>query len=528
MSTAANAPPEPKANILLVDDQPANLLALEAILQDLGQNLITALSGDEALRRLLLNDFAVILLDVQMHGLDGFETARLIRSRARSRHTPIIFVTAYESPAFPVGQAYALGAVDFLIKPLVPEILKAKVAGFVDLFRKTEQVKRQAELLRELDRKEFERQLAEEKLRQTEEGFGLLVDRVKDYGICMLDPQGHIITWNAGAARIYGYLDADILGRHFACFYPDDARHSKPERELKVATAEGRCEDEGWRVRRDGTRFWANIVLTALRDHGGRLRGFGKVTRDDTERMQAQARLERSAADLARSNRELEQFAYVASHDLKEPLRKVRIYLERLQRHCQGRLDAEAERLLVHAVEGAGRMRTLINDLLVYARVGSPGKPLEPTDSAAACAHAVANLEAAIRESSAEVTYAGLPVVRADGTELMQLFQNLISNALKFRGAQPPAVRVEARRQDANWVFAIHDNGIGIDPRYAERVFVLFERLHGRQEYPGTGIGLAICKKIVERHGGRIWLESEVGKGATFWFTLPADGGDER
>jgi light-regulated signal transduction histidine kinase (bacteriophytochrome) len=232
-------------------------------------------------------------------------------------------------------------------------------------------------------------------------------------------------------------------------------------------------------------------------------------------------------AELTRSNHDLEQFAYVASHDLKEPLRKIHVYLQLLERRCGSLLDAEAHRFVGFAVDAAGRMQALVQDLLAYSRVGSRGKPFSPIDTAAAFDEAVANLETAIREAGGRVTRGPLPTVRGDATQLVQVFQNLLANALKFRGAAAPVVHVAAQPAEGHWRFGVRDNGIGIDPRYADRLFVLFQRLCSRSEYPGTGIGLAICKKIVERHGGRIGVQSELGKGSTFWFTLPANGGPD-
>jgi signal transduction histidine kinase len=428
---------EPKGNILLVDDRPENLLVLEVTLEELGQNLVAATSGQQALKQLLDQDFAVVLLDIQMEGLDGFETARLIRAQKRSRHTPIIFMTAYEIDRFSPENAYALGAVDYLLKPIVPDILRAKVASFVELFQKTEQVKRQAERLRQMEHREFERRLDEEKLRLAEERY---------HETCRLNAE---------------------LERHVR------------ERTLDLEAANRELQRE-------------------VAEH------------------------QRTAAELRRSNRELEQFAYVASHDLREPLRKVRIYLQLLQERYRGRLDDKAEQFIAHAVDSAGRMQALVNDLLAYARVGSRGNQPGPTDCVAAYDQAVANLEAAIRESEAVVTRTALPTVRGDSVQMVQLFQNLLANAIKFRTDRIPAVHVMAERRGSVWRFAVRDNGIGIDPQDGGRLFVLFQRLHRTQEYPGTGLGLAICKKIVERHGGEIGVESEPGRGASFWFTLPA------
>ncbi len=234
--------------------------------------------------------------------------------------------------------------------------------------------------------------------------------------------------------------------------------------------------------------------------------------------------LRQTADDLARSNDDLEQFASVASHDLQEPLRMVESYVQLLARRYRGRLDADADEFIGFAVEGTTRMQTLINDLLEHSRMGAPGKPLEPTDSSAVLDRALENLKAGIRKSGAEVTRDFLPTVPVDPSQLVQLFQNLVGNAIKFQGLETPRVHISAEQREAEWVFSVCDNGIGLDPQFADRIFTIFQRLHAVGEYPGTGMGLAICKRIVERHGGRIWVESEPEKGSTFYFTLPVQG----
>ena len=226
--------------------------------------------------------------------------------------------------------------------------------------------------------------------------------------------------------------------------------------------------------------------------------------------------------ELARSNRDLEQFAYVASHDLQEPLRMVATYTQLLAERYQGKLDANADKYIHYAVDGALRMQTLVQDLLLFSRVGRQGTDLKLTDCNLVVEAARKNLDAAIRESGAQICCRRLPTVMADGSQLLQLFQNLIGNAIKFRGAEPPMIQVTAQKQAREWLFSVTDNGIGIAPEHAEIVFVIFKRLHAREEYPGSGIGLAICKKIVEQHGGRIWVESQLGKGSCFKFTLAA------
>ena len=239
------------------------------------------------------------------------------------------------------------------------------------------------------------------------------------------------------------------------------------------------------------------------------------------ERRRAEMQLARYADELARSNAELEQFAYVASHDLQEPLRMVASFTQLLGKRYRGKLDRDADEFIGFAVDGANRMQRLINDLLAYSRVGTRGKPFKPVDSKVILGEATDNLTKAIEESGAVITQDALPLVMGDEVQLLQVFQNLIANAIKFHGPEPPQIQVKTERRNHEWVFAIQDNGIGIAPEHQKRIFAIFQRLHHRSEYPGTGIGLAICKKIVERHGGRIWVESQLAKGSTFYFSLP-------
>jgi PAS domain S-box-containing protein len=245
------------------------------------------------------------------------------------------------------------------------------------------------------------------------------------------------------------------------------------------------------------------------------------IYKDITERKRYEESLKEKTEELARSNRDLEQFAYVASHDLQEPLRMVTNYVQLLARRYKGKLHPDADDFINFAVDGAIRMWRLINDLLTYSRVGTQTQGLMPTDCETVLQNSLDNLKIAIEENAAVITHDLLPTVMGDHLQLGQLFQNLIGNAIKFRGKEAPRVHISASPNGGGvWTFTVRDNGIGMAPEYVERIFVIFQRLHNREEYPGTGIGLAVCKKIVERHGGRIWAESEVGKGTTFYFTL--------
>ena len=267
--------------------------------------------------------------------------------------------------------------------------------------------------------------------------------------------------------------------------------------------------------------MWVELAVALARDPHGHPQYEIAIFDDISERKRAEEALRAAHEELKRSNSELEQFAYVASHDLQEPLRMVSSYTQLVMKRYGERLDGDAKEFMNFVVDGAARMKQLIEDLLAYSRVGTRGKEFKPVPVEQALKRAVTNLRAAIEESGAEITHDALPTVNADEVQLAQLFQNLIGNALKFRGAGKPHVHVSCLEKEDALEFHVSDNGIGIEPQYFERIFMLFQRLHTKGDYPGTGIGLAICKKVVERHGGRLWVESEPGKGSSFNFTLP-------
>jgi PAS domain S-box-containing protein len=342
--------------------------------------------------------------------------------------------------------------------------------------------------------------------------------------IVIVDMHGAIAIVNRQTELVFGYAREELIGQPVEVLVPDELRtiHTA-DREKYLTQPRTRPMGVGLELfgrRKDGSNLPVEISLSPLHSESETL--IVSIIRDITSRKQAEERLRASAAELERSNRELEQFAYVASHDLQEPLRMVASYTQLLARRYQGKLDTDADEFIGFAVDGARRMQELINDLLTYSRAGS--RALEPrtVEANSAVDRVIGDLGEAIRDSGASVTRDDLPAVRADPTQLEQLFQNLIANGIKFRRPDvPPEVHVSAARSGAAWSFAVRDNGIGIEPQYLDRIFVLFQRLHSRAEYPGTGIGLAICKKIVERHGGTMSVQSAPGQGTTFEFTLP-------
>ncbi len=385
---------ERKASILLVDDRPENLLALEAALEPLDQNLVKATSGEEALRLLLREEFAVILLDVQMPGMDGFDTAIQIKERDKTKDIPIIFLTAISREPHHALRGYSTGAVDYMAKPFDPWVLRAKVAVFVDLYEKSSLLKKQKELL---------------------------------------------------AQRL-------------------------------------------------------------------------------EERYAAEQALEEKAKELERSNADLQQFAYVASHDLQEPLRVMNGYLDLLRQNVREGSVEESLSMIERIKSSIGRMDALIQDLLDYARVDSQPEPFRETDLNEVVEYALGNLEVTIKEHDVLVEPDELPTVTADQSQLVQVFQNLIANGIKFRAEdRRPEVRITAQRADGDWEVAVRDNGIGIDPKYASQVFELggMSKLD-KGRGGGPGYGLYLAKRIIESHGGEMSVESTPGEGSTFCFTLPS------
>jgi PAS domain S-box-containing protein len=343
-------------------------------------------------------------------------------------------------------------------------------------------------------------------------------------GIAVAGAGGEIFEANDYYLNLLGYTRSELDVGQVRWIDMTPPEHlPADERALAELQATGICTPyEKEYFRKDGARVWVMITDAVLPQEDGKIIA---LVQDVTDRKRFELALARSAEELRRSNAELERFAYVASHDLQEPLRMVASYTQLLARRYQGQLDADAHEFIGYAMDGASRMQILINDLLAYSRVGTRGQPFEPVDCNIELARVTMNLKVAIEESRAIVTHDQLPVVSGDAPQIMRVFLNLVGNAIKFRGAEPPRVHVGVEEHDTEWIFSVCDNGIGIDPQYAERIFVIFQRLHTHDEYPGSGMGLAICKKIIERHGGQIWLDADTHGGARFRFTLPCRGG---
>ncbi|MBF0397572.1 MAG: response regulator [Desulfobacterales bacterium] len=359
-----------KPNILIVDDNPANILSIEKTIRSNDYNIITANSGNEALACVLEYDFALILLDVQMPQMDGFETARFIKSNSDTHHIPIIFITAINKEKKHVFEGYNAGAVDYLFKPIDPHILSSKVNIFIELYKNKKEI-------------------------------------------------------------------------------------------------------------------------------------------------------ERYAKTLIRSNKDLEQFAYIASHDLQEPLRTISVYIQLIEKKIKEQLDEDCLSFMGRTVKAVDRMRNMINGILDFARISNQAKPFAPFSIETLLHSALNNLNHLIKDKDAIITNDNyFPEIICDDTQITIVFQNLISNALKFCDKEPPRIHISAKQGKGEWIFCVKDNGIGINEAYYEKIFDIFRILHGNSKYQGTGIGLSLCKRIVERHGGRIWVVSEFGVGSEFYFSI--------
>jgi PAS domain S-box-containing protein len=353
----------------------------------------------------------------------------------------------------------------------------------------------------------------------------------------MMDEKGRIASWNEGAKRIKGYQASEVIGKYFSIFYPpDEIYNGKPTYELKIARQQGKYEEEGWRIRKDGTRFWANVIITAVYNAERNLVGFSKVTRDLTERQRAvQAERENAEKDrqfaremetvnrmLSRTNNDLEQFTSIVSHDLQEPLRTVKSFLLLISQKVEKGQSEDIRTYVAKSILAANRMKELIQNVLDYSQVSksqinSGNWPFE-----AILEDVRLNLKDALDESGAMIVSGKFDpdTITGDKIQLMQLFQNLISNAIKFTDGKRPLIKITQVSEGGHFRYSVSDNGIGMDADSGQKIFDPFRRLHNARNYPGAGMGLAICKRIVERHHGRIWVESQPGAGSTFHFTL--------
>ena len=373
-------------------------------------------------------------------------------------------------------------------------------------------------------------------IKSSEENYRLILDSLTDHAIYLVDIGGKILSWNIGAEKINQYGALEVVGKSFSIFYSmEDVKNGKPIRDLRNAETYGKFEEEVTRYRKDGTEFWANVTISAIRDETGYLKAFVNIVTDISLKRQdalalveareiLEARVKERTQDLLRSNTELEQFAYIASHDLQTPLRHISSYVQLLTNKIKKTqvLDEKSEKWIEYILSGTKQMKSLISDLLSYSRIGRVDIKVEEIDTIKLFAHVLDELREPIRVTNAKFIYNEPPKIFGIRSQIEQLFQNLIENALKFKQTDNhPVVTISYKDQGEFWMFSVSDNGIGIDSKYSERIFLMFHRLHSTDEYEGTGIGLAICKKIIEFHGGKIWLNTAAEKGASFSFILP-------
>jgi PAS domain S-box-containing protein len=482
----------------------------------------TTLLGEEQLRQvidaapsgmIMVNHTGkIVLVNSQIEKLFGYERAELIGHSievlvphaSRSKHP------SYRDSFFAAPQARAMGVgrdlyglrkdgteipVEIGLNPVMTDGQQFVLASVVDI---------------------TERKRAEERLRITIEAA--------PSGMIMVDAGGKIVLVNSQVERLFGYSRDELLGNSIEVLVPTTARQKHPDhRNAFFADPHARAMGSGrdlYGLRKDGTEVPVEIGLNPLMSQGERFVLASIV--DITERKKAEALLQEKVLELQRSNEDLQQFAYVCSHDLQEPLRVISNFTQLLAKRYSGKvLDEDAHEFIDFTLDATKRMHQLINDLLLYSRVETKGQGFENVDSRQVIDIALSNLSVAIQESGAVITAHELPVVRGDSSQLVQLFQNLIGNAIKFRSDKLPVIEITAEPQGGMWKFAVKDNGLGFDIKYLDRIFVIFQRLHERETYPGSGIGLAVCKKIVERHNGRLSADSKPGQGASFFFTLP-------
>lgn len=489
-----------------------------------------------------IKDYSIFMLDVQGNVLTWNDGARIITGYSSSEiignHFSIFYTRQdiesgkpereleiaaktgkYEEEGWRVRKNGSLFWSNVVVTPLYNEY--NEFIGYSKVTRDLSQKKQEEELLR-----------------LSEERYRLLVGQVKDYGIFMLDEKGRIISWNEGAKKIKGYREDEILGKYFSIFYPEEDKiNERPAHELKVARQEGKYEEEGWRLRKDGTMFWANVVITSIYSEQGVFLGFAKVTRDLTERRESEVALKESHErfkllakqltevnnNLEEANKELEEFTSIVSHDLQEPVRTTKSFLVLIERKLSDtNINAEELKTYIQkAVNATNRMRDLILNLLQYAQLSQEEVTCEEINVNDLVEEALQNLKTSIDATGATITVSAEAThVKGDRIQLMQLIQNLVANSLKFVRNKTPHIRLQLRNEMDEVLVSVSDNGIGIAKESQTKIFEIFRREHKQTEFPGTGIGLSICKKIVERHKGKIWLESEPGKGTTFYFTL--------
>jgi len=494
--------------ILIVEDEVITALDIKKSLEKLGFKVLSIEdNGKSAISKIQTLKPDLVLMDIVLKGeTDGIKTAELIKNRF---DVPVIYLTAY-SDEKTFERAKLTEPYGFIVKPAGIYELKCNIKNAFNKFKMEKELKKQADLL-----------------------------NLTNDAIIVHDLDDKITFWNHGAEERYGWSKDEVLGKITHDLLKTEFSKSQKETFEKFIH-EGYWEGELTHTKRNGEKIIVSSRWALQKDENNKPVGFMEINTDITERKKAEESLkeahnklelkvhERTAKlnvlvdELKRSNEELKQFAYVTSHDLQEPLRTIASFTQLLERRYKNNLDHDADEFIGYIVDGANRMQIMIRALLDYSRVNTRGGEFKESDFEEILNQTMSSLKTAIDESKAVITSDSLPKLMVDDKQMIQLFQNLISNAVKFRKENEELkIHISCQKVDSNYIFSISDNGIGLESQFKDRIFEVFQRLHTRDEYSGTGIGLTICKKIVERHSGRIWVESELGNGAIFYFTIP-------
>ncbi|WP_135228590.1 sensor histidine kinase [Deinococcus fonticola] len=512
-----------KAKILIVDDQDSKRLALASALEVLGQEIVMVSSGREALRAILRDDFAVILLDVRMPGMDGFETAGLIRSRQQTESTPIIFVTAHDRAESDMLGGYHLGAVDFIFAPIQADVLRAKVSVFVELHRKTMTVQAHERRLRQLEARQAQHELQK---------LSSAIEQSAD-PVVITNRDGLIEYVNAAFEQVTGYPPEEAIGQSIALL--ESGEHPTEYHDQMWDTIrQGKVyRGEFISRRKDGSLYHEEKTITPIRDADGLITHYVSTGKDVTERRRMEEelrvlnasleqRVRERTAQLEDVNHELEAYAYSISHDLRTPLRHIGSFVDLLGRNHQDDLPETARRYLKIIRDGAGQMEALIDGLLDFARTGRHEMRVQTVNLSVLLREVIHDLDQHHAGAGVQWTVQPLPEVCGDLISLRQVFMNLLSNAVKYsHGQSDPQVEIWATDDDQQVVIHVRDNGVGFNMAYYDKMFRVFQRLHNSVDFEGHGVGLAHVRRIVLRHGGRVWAESQEGQGATFSVALP-------
>ena len=500
---------KPQRKILIVDDSVEDRATYRRLLQrdpdttylfeevDLGNRGLVACQTFQP---------DCLLLDYRLPDLDGLQFLTQLHEQLDSQAPAVVVLTGTGNETVAV-EAMKCGAQDYLVKGrLTLDRLRSAVANAIEKVTLRRTLEAQHQQLR----------------RQAE-----IIDQTHD-AIITTDLDAVVMSWNKGAERLFGYTDTEMIGHPALMLFPQEIHAQFSSLVLAPLREHGQHDLEVRQHHRSGKELYVHASLSFLRDKREVPTGIIGYVTDITARKQAEEALARQTAELRRINDELRQFSYVVSHDLNEPLRTISNFLQLLTLEMSEQLTPKGQEYVGFVVDGARRMQQMIADLLAYTRVGGGVEQFTSVDCNALLVRVLTDLQTVITESGATITYDPLPTVQGNATRLGQVLQNLIGNALKFRRQEPLRIHISAQRKAQHWQFCVRDNGIGIDPAQTKRLFQVFQRLHTRTEYPGTGIGLAICRKIVEQHGGRVWVESTVGNGASFFLHSRLNSKDKR